>query len=179
MLRSTRFLALTVAIVLFAARPALAWPTKFQPPEPTKAVDIARYTGKWIEYARLHNKIEEGCIAADVDYIDHGDKVLATETCRRQPPMPDKLYHAEVKILDPGLNAKLRLTFFPFVYKDYWVLDHAADYSWAIIGEPSGRFLWIFTRQTDIPPAERTLLLERTRALGYDTNKLIYGRAGF
>ncbi len=146
-------------------------------PEPTKPVDITRYSGRWFELARLHNRIEEACISATADYIDSGDHVQAIETCRHAPPGPDKIYRASVKIMDPGVNAKLRLTFFPFVYKDYWVLDHAGDYSWAILGEPTGKYLWIFTRTPEPAPAERSAVLARARALGYDTSKLIFGQS--
>lgn len=145
-------------------------------PEPTKPVDINRYAGRWFEMARLHNRIEETCISATADYIDTGTTVQAIETCRHAAPAPDKVYHASVKVMDPGENAKLRLTFFPFVYKDYWVLDHANDYSWAILGEPSGKFLWIFTRTPEPPPAERNAVLARAKALGYDTSKLIFAQ---
>ncbi len=145
-------------------------------PEPTKPVDINRYAGRWFEMARLHNRIEEACISATADYIDTGNTVQAIETCRHAAPAPDKVYRASVKVMDPGENAKLRLTFFPFVYKDYWVLDHANDYSWAILGEPSGKFLWIFTRTPAPPPAERNAVLARAKALGYDTSKLIFAQ---
>jgi apolipoprotein D and lipocalin family protein len=149
------------------------------PPQPTKSVDITRYAGRWFEMARLHNRIEEGCIAATADYIDAGDHIQATETCRHTPPSPDKVYRASVKILDPGQNAKLRLTFFPFIYKDYWVLDHAADYSWAILGEPTGKYLWIFTRTPEPAPAERSAVIARAKALGYDVSKLILDEGEF
>jgi apolipoprotein D and lipocalin family protein len=146
-------------------------------PEPTKPVDITRYAGRWFEMARLHNRIEEACISATADYIDTGDHIEAIETCRHAPPSPDKVYRASVKIMDPGENAKLRLTFFPFVYKDYWVLDHANDYSWAILGEPSGKYLWIFTRTPAPAQAERNAVLARAKALGYDTSKLIFNQS--
>jgi apolipoprotein D and lipocalin family protein len=145
-------------------------------PQPTKPVDITRYAGRWFEMARLHNHIEEACISATADYIDTGDHVEAIETCHHAPPSPDKVYRASVKVMDPGQNAKLRLTFFPFVYKDYWVLDHANDYSWAILGEPTGKYLWIFTRTPEPPPAERTTVLARAKALGYDISKLIFAQ---
>jgi apolipoprotein D and lipocalin family protein len=145
-------------------------------PQPTKPVDISRYSGRWFEMARLHNRIEEACISATADYIDDGKGVQAIETCRHAPPSPDKVYRASVKVMDPGENAKLRLTFFPFVYKDYWVLDHANDYSWAILGEPSGKYLWIFTRTPEPAPAERSAVLARAKALGYDISKLIFAQ---
>lgn len=34
-------------------------------------------------------------------------------------------------------NTKLRVFFFGPFKGDYWVLDHAPDYYWSIVGEPS------------------------------------------
>ncbi len=169
--------ALRNLIGMAACASAISGAALAEAPQPTKPVDISRYSGRWFELARLHNRIEENCISATADYIDKGESVQAVETCRHAPPSPDKVYHASVKIMDPGENAKLRLTFFPFVYKDYWVLDHANDYSWAILGEPTGKYLWIFTRAPEPPPAERTAVLARARALGYDISKLIFGQS--
>ena len=47
---------------------------------------------------------------------------------------------------DPWLIINEGTSFGPF-YGDYWVLDHADDYSWSIVGDPSGRYLWILSRQ--------------------------------
>ena len=58
--------------------------------------------------------------------------------------------------------------------KDYWVLDRADDYAWAIVGTPEGKYLWLFARQPHIPAAEKAAVIERARALGYDPSKLIY-----
>jgi apolipoprotein D and lipocalin family protein len=52
------------------------------------------------------------------------------------------------------------------------VLDHADDYSWSIVGEPSGRYLWILTREARPAAAERKALIERARGLGYDVTML-------
>lgn len=70
-------------------------------------------------------------------------------------------------------NAKLQVSFFEtFYFGDYWVLDHAEDYSWSIVGEPSGRFLWILSRTPDPAPAVCDRILARTAELGYDTSRL-------
>ncbi|HQR87920.1 MAG TPA: lipocalin family protein, partial [Caulobacter sp.] len=53
----------------------------------------------------------------------------------------------------------------------YWVMDRADDYSWAIVGEGSGKYLWLLTRK---PPTdlEREALTARAKAMGYDTAML-------
>ena len=146
-------------------------------PEPTKPIDLQHYTGRWYEVARLHNQFEEECVGAEVSYTpspDGGFRVI--DTCVRQGRAP-KLYHPSMKVLDPGTNAKFRLTFFPFVWKDYWVLDYAPDNSWVVLGEPTGRYLWLFSRTPDLQ-THKAALVARAKSLGYDTGKLIYDKAG-
>ena len=146
-------------------------------PEPKKPVDLQRYTGRWYEVARLHNKIEDECVRAEADYIPRPDGgFTVTQTCVRASAKP-KLYHADMKVLDPGTNAKFRLTFFPFVWKDYWVLDYAPDNRWVVLGEPTGKYLWLFSRKPG-PFVDRAALVDRAKALGYDTSKLIYDKTG-
>ncbi len=74
----------------------------------------------------------------------------------------------------PGSDgAKLKVAFFGPFWADYWVLDRADDYSWAIVGEPSRKYLWILSRDAT-PGAEATAaLVARTAALGYDTSRLV------
>ena len=51
------------------------------------------------------------------------------------------------------------------------MLDHADDYSWSIVGEGSGRYLWLLTRKPPTP-AELKALTDRAKAMGYDTSML-------
>jgi apolipoprotein D and lipocalin family protein len=75
-------------------------------------------------------------------------------------------------LADPVGKAKLKVSFFgPFYVGDYWVLDHADDYSWSIVGEGSGRYLWLLTRERPTP-AQLSALTDRARAMGYDTAML-------
>ena len=164
-------------LTAYAALPALALGLMAATPEPTKPVDLQSYAGRWYEVARLHNKVEEECVRAEVDYqpdADGGFRVV--DTCFRAG-RPPKVYHPQMKMLDTGTNAKFRLTFFPFVWKDYWVLDYGPGKSWVVVGEPTGKYLWLFSRTPDLQ-ANKAPAVARARAFGYDTSKLIYDRAG-
>ncbi len=145
-------------------------------PSPTKSVDLHRYFGRWYEVARVPNLFERGreCDGPTADYRQDGSgAVTVVQTCHRESPNgPEKVYKAAARILDPGINAKFRLTFFLLLSKEYWVLDHSADYSWAIVGDPTGKYLWIFSREPTLAPTVRDTLLAHARALGYDVRKL-------
>jgi apolipoprotein D and lipocalin family protein len=53
------------------------------------------------------------------------------------------------------------------------MLDHADDYSWSIVGDPSGRYLWILDREATPTEAQVLRLIEHARELGYDTSTLL------
>ena len=63
------------------------------------------------------------------------------------------------------------MSFFGPFYGDYWVLDHADDYSWSIVGEGSGRYLWLLTR-APASPERLSDLTARAQAMGYDISRL-------
>ena len=70
-------------------------------------------------------------------------------------------------------NAKLKVSFFgPFFFGDYWVLDHAEDYSWSVVGEPSGKYLWLLCREATPAEAVKVALVRRATELGYDVSML-------
>jgi apolipoprotein D and lipocalin family protein len=144
------------------------------PPQPAKAVDLDRYAGLWYEAARYDMRFEKGCDGVTAEYSKRPDGLIRVlNTCREGGPTgPAKVSEGKAKIADPGSKAKLKVSFFgPFFLGDYWVLDHADDYSWSIVGEGSGRYLWLLTRKPPTP-AELKALTDRAKAMGYDTTML-------
>jgi len=148
-------------------------------PEPRKRIDAARfYTGLWHEIGRRPMSITDGCVAGATEYKPGaGGAVEVLDSCRMGTPEGElKTIGGPGRILDPGVNAKLRVDYrlygFIPVTRDYWVLDRAEDYSWFISADPDFRDLYIFTRSPRIGEPQRRGLVERARALGYDVTKL-------
>lgn len=148
-------------------------------PQPTKPVDLPRYLGLWYEFARYDMAFEKGCEGVTARYDLRPDgKVDVTNTCRKAAPDgPVKVARGKATPVAGSQGAKFKVSFFgPALFANYWVLDHADDYSWAIVGEGSGRYLWILTRQPQPAPALREALVQRVRQLGYDTSMLRFTR---
>ena len=139
-------------------------------PQPAKAVDLSRYLGRWYEYGRYEAGFQKDCEAVTADYSMRDDgKVRVLNACRKGSVSgPEKTAEGRAKVVEGSQGAKLRVSFFGPFYGDYWVLDRAEDYSWSIVGEPSGRYLWMLTRQPRPDPATAALLQSRVRELGYD-----------
>jgi apolipoprotein D and lipocalin family protein len=150
------------------------------PPQPAKAVDLQRYAGLWYEAARYDMPFEKGCDGVTADYSKRPDGLIrVVNTCRKGGPTgPVKISEGKARPVDPTMGAKLKVSFFgPFFVGDYWVLDHADDYSWSIVGEGSGRYLWLLTRRP-ATPAELRALIDRAKVMGYDTAMLRVTRQG-
>lgn len=141
-------------------------------PEPAKAVEISRYLGRWYELARYEQGFQKDCEGVSADYARREDGMISVLNRCRKPDGTIKDAKGRAKIVDPATNAKLKVSFFGPFYGDYWVLDHADDYSWSIVGEPSGRYLWILSRDATPGQARLNELIGRVRALGYDTSML-------
>ena len=69
-------------------------------------------------------------------------------------------------------NAKLKVQFFwPFRDK-YWIIDLADDYSYAAVGHPNRKYLWILSRTPEMNQQVYEGILARLKVKGFDTNKL-------
>ena len=145
-------------------------------PQPAKSVELDRYLGRWYEIARYEQGFQKGCEGVTADYAlrpDGGISVI--NRCRKAGGRTSEA-RGRAKIVDRASNAKLKVSFFGPFYGDYWILDRDDDYQWAIVGEPSGRYLWLLNRKPVPAKAEVDRLIDRARALGYDTSMLLRTR---
>lgn len=144
-------------------------------PQPDKPVDLDRYVGRWYEFARYENRFEKDCEGVIAEYAKREDGLIAvTNRCRDGGlDGPPRVSEGRAKVVPGSSNAKLKVSFFgPLYVGNYWVLDRADDYSWSIVGEPSGRYLWILTRDAQPAPSLGADLISRVASLGYDTSML-------
>ena len=144
-------------------------------PEPAKAVELDRYLGKWYELARYEFGYQKGCeaVTAESRLLEDG-QIGVTNGCRQDSVNGEyREATAKGKVVEGSNNTKLKLSFFgPFYVGDYWILDRADDYSWSIVGEPSGRNLWILSREAKPSQEQRQRLYDRAAELGYDMSML-------
>jgi len=139
-------------------------------PEPAKPVELARYVGKWFELARHENRFEKGLDRVTAEYsLAEGGKLHIVNSGTRGGKTERSYAEGRAIIADEVTNAKLKVSFFgPLYTGDYWILDHGDDYEWSIVGEQSGRYLWLLSREARPRPDVTQALFERVEALGYD-----------
>jgi apolipoprotein D and lipocalin family protein len=148
-------------------------------------VDLDRYCGTWYEIARLPNSFERKCDCnATAEYSKLSDGNLrVVNRCRKFDGNIASAQGIAREEDRNGLNAKFKVRFapswlgwIPFVWVSYWVIDLAPDYSYAVVGEPSRRYLWILSRTPNMSRTTCDAIFGRLKNMGYDTDKFVFSR---
>ena len=144
--------------------------------ETVSSVDLDRYLGRWYEIARFENRFERNCEGVTADYSRRDDGLIEVlNTCRKgAPDGKASIARGRARIADEVTNAKLEVSFFGPFWGDYWILDLTSDYSRSIVGEPSGRYLWILSRTPTISENSLQEVISKLQALGYETSALYF-----
>jgi apolipoprotein D and lipocalin family protein len=144
------------------------------------AVDLDRYLGEWFEIARFPNRFQGNC-ASDVraSYARQSDRLAVVNRCQDAEGRAVEA-RGVARVVDPRSSAKLKvrfapavLSFLPFVWGDYWILGLADDYSWAVVGSPDRKYLWILARTATIDDERLASAVEAARKNGFDVERLV------
>lgn len=141
-------------------------------PQPARAVPPGMYAGRWFQIAQIlqtdHHPCREG-VDEFVPSPNGGFTIIMT--CQR--PLGPRSVSAHGEVTPGSGNTKFKLSFLGgLIRQEYWVLDHAADESWALMATPGGNFLWLLARTPTLSPADHQAACARIRALGFDLAKL-------
>ncbi len=145
------------------------------PPPVVDRVDLERYSGRLFEIARYDVSFQQGCEGVTAQYAPLPSGRIEVINACRKGGLEGELdtVTGEARVVEGSNGAKLEVSFFgPFFFGDYWVIDLADDYSWAVVSEPRGRFLWILSRT---PQMEEAVLADRLTWLsgqGFETDAL-------
>lgn len=144
------------------------------------ALDVSRYAGQWHEIARLPMSAQKDC-AGDVtaSYTLREDDLLGVRNACRKADGRELVAEAVARRVEghPG-RLKVRfapdwLSWLPFVWADYWVLDLDPGYTWALVGEPGREYLWILSRDPVMDQELFDRLKARAESMGYELDDLL------
>jgi apolipoprotein D and lipocalin family protein len=162
------------AAAAFAATAALAGGA----PEPQRPFDPGHMTGRWFEIARTPTDINRDCQGSATEWqpTDSPSKFRIIALCRKGSPTgPASTVKGTVSVIDQVSHAKVKMSVFGgLLSQEYWLLDHADDYSWLIMGTPNGKFVSIMSIQAHPAPQVRAAALQDAARLGYDISKLAF-----
>jgi len=143
------------------------------------ALDVPRYMGVWFEIAKFPNRFQRQCTGpTSATYSLNADgTVQVINRCQTDSGITEAIGAA--RQIGPATSPQLKvrfapawLSFLPFVWGNYWVIDLDEGYQLAAVSEPSREYLWILSRTPQVAPDVYARLLDRLSGLGLDISKL-------
>jgi apolipoprotein D and lipocalin family protein len=151
-----------------------------RPPLVTMAyVDLRRYAGRWFELARLPAPFEGACTGLPTaTYVPRGGKVGVINRCLdRRGRLRES--RGAARVVPGSGNARLEVSLWPRVLRwlpmgwaEYWILHVDDDYRVALVGHPNRRFLWILSREPELPASQMQALLTMAAERGFAVDRL-------
>jgi len=153
----------------------LALACQSEAPLEVARVDLSRMQGKWFEIAALPRPSQAGCTGTTATYeLKSERELLVRNECHEGSLQgPVKRVAARAIATDAAVPAKLSLDF-GFAYGDYWIIEVAGDYGYAVVGHPTRDYLWILSRERSLPPPVLDGILERSKSRGFPVGILKY-----
>src|SRR4051794_36940137 len=137
-------------------------------------VELARYLGTWHEIASFPQSFQRGCTATTATYSLRRDgQIDVVNRCRLGSLAgKEKVAEGRARQPDPRDSARLEVSFFRPFWGDYWVIDLAPDYRFAVVGHPGRDYLWILSRAPVIDAETYAGIVQRLEAQGYEVGRL-------
>lgn len=153
------------------------------------SVDLARYQGLWYQIAYYPNSFQKQCVSnTTAEYTPAANnQITVTNSCKTADGTPSVAV-AAARVKQPrllgvpigkGTTSKLEVRFapaalswIPGVWANYWVIQLADDYRYAVVGEPTRKFLWILSRTPTLDEQDRANITGMLQQQGYDITKL-------
>lgn len=147
---------------------------RLPPLETVAKVDLERYAGTWYEIASFPQSFQAGCTATVATYTARPDgEIDVLNSCRKDSlDGKEKSASGRARVTDRSTNARLEVSFFGPFWGDYWVIDLAEDYSFAVVGHPGRDYLWILSRTPTMDEGTFQAILGRLQAASYETSRL-------
>lgn len=144
------------------------------------AVDLARYAGKWYEIAKFPNRFQKDCVSGTTaEYKARGDgDIDVINRCKTAKGSDEA--QGLARVVAGSNNSKLQVRFapswlswIPYVWGDYWIMELDAQYTLATVGSPSREYLWILSRTPTITDEQYETAVNNATKQGFDTSRLV------
>jgi len=138
--------------------------------------ELPRYLGAWYEIARLDHRFERGLDNVTATYTlreDGGIEVVNKGRDRHTGAWEQA--KGKAYFIGGSDSGRLKVSFFGPFYSSYNIIAlDRKNYSHALVTGPDRSYLWILSREPNLPVETLERLSDYAKKLGYDTNKLIY-----
>ena len=144
-----------------------------QPLETVDNLDISQYAGTYYEVFRLPNSFEEGLSCVTATYTVKGDKIAVTNKGYNREKGKWEEANGKANVPNSDKPGELKVSFFWPFSGDYFVMDKDEAYSYALVGSPSRKYLWLLSRTPAVPKDRLGKMMKLAEEKGFDLSDLI------
>ena len=143
--------------------------------QPINNFQLDRYLGTWYEIARLDHSFERGLnqISANYSLLPNGQVRVLNRGYSEQKKTWKEIEGKAAFVETPNIG-HLKVSFFGPFYSSYVITDLDESYQYALISGYNHSYLWILSRQPQIPDTVKNRLIAKAQSLGFDTTQLIF-----
>lgn len=138
-------------------------------------VNLEKYAGTWYEIARLPNRFEKGLECVTATYTLRNDGKI--EVINKGRKIGDSKRISKIKgtawVPDKSYPGRLKVRFFWPFSGNYYILELDKDYRYALVGEPSRKYLWVLSKDKNLDSDIFNSLLEKAEKSGFNTARVI------
>ena len=171
--RWTSVLVLTLACTMGAA-------AQETPVQTIASLDVNRYVGTWYEIAKYPNRFQKQCAShTRAQYLAQTDGSLqvVNRCVTREGETLEAIgqAHQVGGTSSPKLQVRFApawLSWLPWVWGDYWVVDLDKDYQLAAVSDAKRDYLWVLSRHKQVDAKTYQALLARLAAQSFDLQRL-------
>lgn len=142
-----------------------------------ESVDLNRLMGDWYVMATRPTYFEQNAFNGieSYEYDSKTQKIKIQYKFNQGSPKGEvKLIKQDAYVFDKKSNAHWKVSpFWPLEF-DFLIIDVAQDYSWAAIGVPNQKYLWVMSRDYKVSKEEIEKMVKSVEKKGYSTLDLIY-----
>lgn len=161
-------------LIMAAATSQAAAPAVTSVPQ----LDVVNYMGQWYEISKYPNRFQKDCrrnTTATYRTLPEGGIEVVNRCEQDNGKVDEAVGRARPGKSSSQLEVRFApswLSFLPWVWAPYWVIQLAPDYRYAVVSEPDREYLWILARSPTLSPEDQRDIMSKLADQGYDTSKL-------
>ncbi len=143
-------------------------------PAVVNELDLNQYLGRWYEVASTKPFFQRDCVCVTADYsLIDAETVKVINSCRKVEP-EGELDVVEGDARTTGNPAKFNVSFggFRLPFSNYWVVDLADAYRYAVVSTAFRNPVWILSRTPELAAEDLDAIYKNLGASGFNVKNI-------
>ena len=143
-------------------------------PSVVKTLDLNGYVGKWYQVASTNPFFQKNCVCTTATYTLQSDGNVNVVNSCREGSVNGKVKLVEGVAYPTSKVGKLNVVFggIKLPFSNYWVIEVADDYSYAVVSSPLRTPIWVLSRTPSLPSDTLAGIYGRLDAAGFPVGSL-------